>query len=231
MYYYKIKEELIIKYEVKLHIETLKKLRNEIIDRCSYITHKKYTTTQPPNKWDFEHIRNYNEQKVGIRQYNDFYSPSEDEYLVEYDYYEHPRLVSLINSLIKGNISVIDEIKYTDEEKIDKEKILLDEQKKLIQDLNMLDSEGINNQIRLLTENQEKISNCYKEKELNKNQISSNEYICKILSCIKFKEVSSISLEKVLEVQDFFNSIFIKKELNKTLKLEKRKRDNSEVIK
>lgn len=223
MYYYRVKDEVVKKYEVELHTETLKKLRNEIIEKCSYITHKKYTTTKTPNKWDYEHIRNYNENKIGEKDSNDFYSPFESEYLVEYDYYEHPKLISLIDALLKGNMSVIDEIKETKEEEIDKEKILLDEQRKIIEDLNKLDNDKINQQINLLTENQEKLSNCYEEKELNKNQVSANEYIYKTLSCIKFKEINSISLEKVLEVQEFFNSVSIKKELNKTLKLEKRK--------
>lgn len=231
MYYYRIKENNVIKYEVELHIETLKKLKNEIINKCSYITHKKYTTTKLPNKWDYEHIRNYNETKIGEKDSNDFYSSFEIEYLVEYDYYEHPKLVSLINALLKGKVSVIDEIKETKEEKIDKEKILLEEQRKIIEDLNKLDNDKINHQISLLTENQKKLSNCYEEKELNKNQVSANEYIYKTLSCIKFKEITSISLEKILEVQEFFNSVSINKELNKTLKLEKRKPNNIEVIK
>lgn len=225
MYYYKIKDGVIKKYEVELHIDALTNLKNEIIEKCSYITHKKYTTTTPPNKWDYEHIRNYKEQKIGVVEHNDFFALPENEYLVEYDYYEHPKLVSLINDLLKGNVSVIDEIKETKEEFVDKEKSLLDERKNIIEDLSNLENDKIDDQISLLVENKKKLNEYCFEKELNKNQVSTNEYIYKILSCIKIKQINTVSLKSVLEVKEFFNSASIEKELNKVLKLEKRKQN------
>ena len=59
-------------------------------------------------------------------------------------------------------------------------------------------------QIRLLNENQEKLLEYYKEKELNKNQVSSNKYKNKVLGCISLKEKETISCKIVLEVMNFF---------------------------
>jgi hypothetical protein len=110
MNYFRKEEYFIVKYQVMIDEEKLKKLRWEIIDKCSLITHKCYKTTHRPNEFDYAHIRNYKEKKVGVIEYNDFYSMPEDQYLVEYDYYEHPKLISLINLLLEGKVNVIDEI-------------------------------------------------------------------------------------------------------------------------
>jgi len=100
-----------VKYSVEIDIDKINELRMKLIDDCSVVRHMCYKTTMPPNKYDTEHIRNYSEKMVRWIEYNDLYSMDEMEYLVEYDYYEEPELVRLIDSLLKKDASVINEIK------------------------------------------------------------------------------------------------------------------------
>ena len=44
MYFFDLDETIIVKYEVKLNIDKLKKLKKEIINNCSMIEHKSYET-------------------------------------------------------------------------------------------------------------------------------------------------------------------------------------------
>jgi len=224
MYFYKIENDEIIKYQVCLDEETLKKLRSEIIERCSLIKHIKQVTVSLPNKYDYEHIRNYSEKFIRKVDKDDFYGTVYDEYLVEYDYYEHPLLVSLIDRLIKGETKVIGEIENYKIDNIDYEQILLEEQKEIINKLSDIDSKKISEQIELLNINQEKLLNYQNQKILNKSQISVNDYILSVLSCIKQTKIISIPLNYIINVQTFFqdiNNININNELNKVLKLNK----------
>ena len=224
MYYYKKQSREIIKYKVSLDEETLKKLRVEIILNCSIITHHHYKTTNTPNFFDWEHIQNYRETKVGIIEYNDFYSMPETEYLVDYNYYEHPLLVSYIDELLKGNTRMIGKIKTMNLQNIDEEELILKEQQKIIKKLNEIGTKDISEQLELLKENQKKLLEYKKQKELNKDQVSPNKYRNKVLNCINLEEIERISLKTVLEIQKFFTSgseLTIEDGLNKLLKLTK----------
>ena len=53
MYYYKVDNDYIIKYDVKLDEENLKLLRLEIIERCSRIIHKHYYTIDTSISFDY----------------------------------------------------------------------------------------------------------------------------------------------------------------------------------
>ena len=66
MNYFRKEDHFIVKYQVMIDEEKLKKLRWEIIDKCSLITHKCYKTTHRPNEFDYAHIRNYKEKLVGV---------------------------------------------------------------------------------------------------------------------------------------------------------------------
>lgn len=224
MYYYKKKGKDIIKYEIKIDTEKLSKIRFQIINNCSHIEHIKNSVTDRmrPNEFDYEHIRNYNEKYIGRIEYNDFYSMPEDGYSVEYDYYNHPPLVKYIDNLLNGDTSAIEEIQKLKDDVVDKEQELLDEQQKIINKLNSMIEKNKQTQIYLLNENQEKLLEYYKEKELNKNQVPSTRYKRQVLNCIEFKEVEIISYKTVLEVMKFFINCSDKKmdsSLNKVLKL------------
>lgn len=222
MYYYKKEGINIIKYQIRLNEEILKKLKTEIILNCSTITHHHYKTTNTPNYFDWEHIQNYKQKKVGVIEYNDFYSQPEDEYLVDYDYLEHPPLVGYIDDLLKGNTSVIEKIEKMKDEILDKERIILVEQQTIIQKLSNTNNKNKQQLIDLLNESQKKLLEYYKEKELNKNQVPVSKYKNKILDCILMEEVEKIPLKNVLEVVNFLyesNNKTIENNLNKVLKL------------
>jgi len=224
MYYYKKKGKDIIKYEVKIDEESLSKIRFQIIQNCSHIEHIKNSVTDRmrPNEFDYEHIRNYKEKYIGRIEYNDFYSMPEDGYEVEYDYYNHPPLVSYIDNLLNGDTSAIEQIEKFKDETIDKEKEILDEQQEIIKKLNNMEEKNKQNQIYLLNKNQEKLLEYYKEKELNKNQVPASRYKRKVLNCITLEELEIIPYKTVLEVMRFLASCSDKKMecgLNKVLKL------------
>lgn len=224
MYYYKKKGKDIIKYQITLDEELLKKLRFEIIEKCSHIIHinNRVTDSMKPFEWDFEHIRNYKEKLIGRIEYNDFYSMPEDEYLVDYDYYEHPSLVTYIDDLLKGDTSSIEKIQKMIDETVDKEKILLEEQQAIIKSLNDINEKDKSKPIKLLNENQEKLLEYYKEKKLNKNQIPASKYKKKVLNCISMEEIEIIPYKAVLEVIKFLcegNNKTMENDLNKVLKL------------
>lgn len=229
MYYFKKEEHFIVKYSVMIDEEKLKKLRWEVIDKCSLIAHKCYKTTHRPNEFDYAHIRNYKEKKVGVIEYNDFYSMPEDQYLVEYDYYEHSPLVSLIDSLLEGNISVIEQIEKLQESniqtQIQKEELeLVKQQNEIINNLNSVGIDDRNKYIEMLNISQKKLNDFQKKKELNKNQIPEIIYCSKILECIKLTKIGIIELIKVLQLQRFFSESAEKNcdiETNKMLKMSK----------
>ena len=227
MYYYKKEGKNIIKYDVIIDKEKLTKLRYEIIERCSHIKHVKDIETRGmvsfrTNKTILDHIRNYSEKYVGIREYNDFYSIPEDEYLVEYDYYKHPHLIQLIDDLLNGNTNSIEKITKYKEEIEDHEKDILEEQQEILKKLNSMTEINKQKQIDLLNKNQEKLLEYCKEKELNKNQVSSNEYKNRVLSCITLNQKEIISYKMVLKVMKFLidsNNKTTENDLNKVLKL------------
>ena len=222
MYYYKKENDEIVKYQIILDEESLKRLRSEIIEKCSLITHKYYKTTNTPNEFDYEHIRNYKEKKVGVIEYNDFYCTTEDEYLVDYYYYEHPKLVNQIEELLSGKTKIINELKNPNIECVNQEELILKEQQKIIKKLN--NCKNISKQIELLTKNQEKLLEYKKQKELNKNQVPVDSYYKKVLDCITMKKVNSISMNLVNEYINFFISVSsnnIDENVNKVLEKKK----------
>ena len=148
MYYYKIDNDDIIKYDVKLDEEKLKLLRLEIIDSCSHIIHKHYYTTDTSISFDYLRVRNYKERFHRTIEYNDFYSSDEDEYEVEYDYYEFDELVNYIDLLLYGDVSSIDLIINLKDKTIEKEEILLEKQSKIINKLYNIDNNNIKNELR-----------------------------------------------------------------------------------
>ena len=226
MYYYKIKDGYVIQYFVSLDLDRLKNLRTDIIENCSTIKHMHYKTAKRPNQYDAEHIRNYRERFIRVIQYNDLCSNDEDEYEVEYDLLVHHEMVSYIDSLIGGNTSFISKIEDKQDNNDDEEKILWEENKKLIQNIIHGTQDEIQFNVNLLNQNIEKLSQYSREKELNKYQSPIVIYQKQVLECIHLKEVSKISLNTVLEIQDFldqYHECTAEDELNKVLTLEKRK--------
>ena len=209
MYYFCVKknefsnEAFITKYEVSLDIKRLKELKLEIIDLFSKITHQCYKTTKRPNQYDYEHIRNYKEEFIRVVEYHDLYVLPEDEYLVEYDYYEHHELVFLIDSLIRGETSSIDKIKNLMISSLDEETPLLEAKERVIKEMIRLSKTDISKQIEELVDIQRKLTDIRVNHKNDKN-ISILDYRDKVLDCVTLHLDSFIPLNDVLKVQDFF---------------------------
>lgn len=175
--------------------------------------------------FDYIHIRNYNEKKVGVIEYDDFYyTRIEDEYEVDYDYYEDPILIRYIDLLIQGDTKVIEQIKNFEIKENNKEEILLKKEQKILKSINDLSNKNKQNKISDLKQIQEKLLKYEEEKELNKNPVSPELYKDKVLDCINYKEIDKLQIDVVLNVQNFLSCCSektIDSKLNKILKLNK----------
>ena len=224
MYFFKQEKDYIVKYEITLNNEELESLKLEIINKCSYITHKHYKITETLNYFDYMHIRNYNEKYLGRFESNDFYEPFKSCYEVDYDYYEEPIIVKYIDNLIKGDTNAIEQIKNFKIKEKNKEEILLKKEQKILKSINNLSTKNISNKISDLKQIQEELLKYKEEKELNKNQVSPELYKDKLLGCINYKEIDKLPIDVVLNVQKFLSYCSektIDSKLNKILKMNK----------
>lgn len=207
MYYYKVEKDIVRKFEIEFNLKEMKKLRGEIIERCSYITHKCEETSKLIGEYlKDEHIRLIHYEKLGSYTIEDFYGDFEYvQYKAEYLYYTFPKLVDLIDKLINGDTKVISEIFNPNfDEPINKQDMILEEQKKIIESLNKKNKGNIKKELEKLNEIEQKLEECKKEQELNKNRIPVNEYYLKVQSLIKFKDICTIKQQDLLNIFEFF---------------------------
>ena len=215
-------KDKVLKYEVTIDKELLSKLKYEIIEKCSIITHKDYQDTYLPKMYgidDYLKYRNYSEVKIGVREYNDFYSMPEDLYRIKYDEYKFPYLVELLDKLLEDKIEVLKEIYIVNSKKeitsIDEK---INRQKDLIQSI---DDSEYDKKINEL----EKLKELILQKELNKNQVNVLKYYNKVKKLITFKLIDSITYEEVKRVSNFYNSgVDVKQmdEIKKYIKINRR---------
>lgn len=212
LYYYDIRDKYVKKYEVEINKENLKTLRKNIIDDCSIINYEEYKTTKEPDLFD-EHIRNYRSKKIGKITYNDFLSQDEDEYLVSYNYYNFSVLVSIIDSLLNDNTSIISILNDPDllTKSIDDEKIKSDI--KLKEEIKILIDKGLYDEIDILVQN--KIAD-----EILKNQerlILEKKYLNLIKQSINLYFREKISLKELENIKYFFKDIDTKNNTSSNL--------------
>ena len=215
MYYFKKEDNYMIKYDVKIDEKRLNELKLEIIEKCSHIIHKHYYTTKKSIDFDYLRVRNYKEKFHRVISYNDFYSEDEDEYEVEYDYYEFDKLVNYIDMILYGDYNAIESIYSLEDDNVDKENSLLKKQRKIISKLYNNNFNEMNEKIEELYSIQKELEELKKENELNKNQISSINYKEKVLKCITLNEIDKINIEDINKVNAFFNNEKIIKKILK----------------
>lgn len=97
MLYFKKKGDLIEKYQVSFDEKEIERLKNEIINNCSFIKHKEFKSDYSPRFTDESLIRNLQSTYVGEKEY---FEETRDVYLYSYDEYIPPYLVELINRLL-----------------------------------------------------------------------------------------------------------------------------------
>lgn len=209
MHYYDIEDFGIVKYEVELNINKLNLLKNQIINDCSEIVHKSYETTNISKYLECPYIKNYLVQKTGKRDKN-----NDNVYLVSYDLYNVPYLFALINELLNGNTSVINEIKNYKECFFVGDLEISDTYNNLLNELNSIEDikiygaeENIEDKIKrknLLKQLEELLTNHETKKRISYDTEKLNKYRFLVLNCINLKLINKISLEKIIEVRSFF---------------------------
>lgn len=220
MYFYDLEDITIVKYEVKINISELKKLKKEIIKNCSRIVHKSYETTQFPNVF-LNNIKNYNSQNTGRKDEN-----NNDIYLVSYDLYIYPYLVTLINELLLNNMSVINELQEYQEIYSIEQMDINGEYKKLLDKINSKEDikivgtneseEDRKKRKQLLKEMEKLLTNFENQNSINSKSTEIDKYRLKVLNCIDLKKIGNLSLKTFIEIQDFFTDS-TEKVLNKNL--------------
>lgn len=122
MTYYEIENEEVVKYEVTLNRDELEKIRQEVTQTCTEVTHVVKNSAVDPVPIEGQTIRNLQKDflfslKLGPTLERDIYE-------ICYDSYMEPRLVFLINCLLEENLSVVPEIKQFSQKSKKKEKKL-----------------------------------------------------------------------------------------------------------
>ncbi len=186
------------KYEVIVDKEELEKLKYKIINEYSIIEHieKDDTLTCNISVDDFLRRRNFREKKIGIREYNDFYSMPETLYHYSYDYYHFPYLIDLIDKILEDKndyLSDVYSINYN------KELVPLNKRvEKLNNEIDSLDNSDYKKMDKL-----SELKKILEQIQLNKNQKNVYKAYDLVRKYIKFKLIDSIDKKQVKNVISF----------------------------
>lgn len=195
MIYYKQNNECIEKYNITFDEEKLSRLKEVIIKECSFIEHKVVTSEYGAGYKYESLVKNLSYKKVGEHEY---WEETRDIYRYTYDEYIPPRLVFLIDSLLKEYPSSIDEIfNYNINEDISFDQRV----KKATEEFNKIDINSIYEKKEKLKE----IDNLLKAKELNKDQKSIEPYYQELISLIHFELVDKLLVNDIYKVETFFD--------------------------
>ena len=204
MFYFKVANDVVEKYQVSFNKEEIEKLKKEIIRNCSNIVHREYYNESMPHFIDKSLIFNFHSIYIGEKEY---FEETKDIYLFTFDEYEVPYLVKLIARLLKEDSSVLEEILNYKEE----EKVAIDEK------INFVNQEYLKeSNIFKRKEKLKELESLLNEKDLNKNQQSTYLYYAKLLSFLNFELVDTLSLKDIKRVEDFYTNRA--KNLSKALK-------------
>lgn len=200
MYYYVENNDKIEKYEIEFDKEKLKKLKIEIINKCSEITHKEYNNTIEPNYFDYLKIRNYQSKQIGTVEGRD-YAPDKTLYHISYDEYIFPYLVTLIDRLLKNDIEALNEIFNPS---IEKEKISFTQRiENLSKEIDEINNFDTNKKITKLQELQKLIET----QKLNSSQLPVSLYYTKVQELITFKYINSMKITEIEKTESFLGVI------------------------
>lgn len=218
MFYYNTDGEYIFRYKVEIDLEKIKQLREEIISKCSVVEHRNYESINVPKTEDFKYIKNYKQTKIGEKPAIDIYSEDQDIYSFDYDYYNYPVLVLLIDKLLLGDTTVIDDIKNPKEFDVEDIDFVISEYKNMIKELN--EENDIFITVNKLNSKLKRLETYKQNKPLNKDRISVKKYYPKVFECIKLQLDYKIKLDLYLEMQNKIE-ILGDDNLKKVLKLNK----------
>ena len=220
MYYFKQNGEKIEKYQINFNKEEIEKLKLEIINNCSFIKHVEYTSDYSPKFKDISLKKKFKSKYVGKKEY---FEEAREIYSYSYDEYNPPYLVELINRLLNGDITSIDNIlNYY----IISNELSIDDKIKIVnQELIGIAPENINAKKEKLQE----LENLLETKKLNQHRQSIVPFYKQLISLINFDLVDSLSISEIKKVEDFlgissleFDKIFDNSKVNETAKILKK---------
>ena len=185
-------EKYLITYD-KLELIQLKK---ELIEKCSTIYHQTAALTFSPLEYHFINGENRNVVELDEKSIpsKNIYFPEVHQY--SYDFYEYPKLVTIIDNILNGNIQSLLYAKF--EEKVDYEKLIA------------YKNEKINN---LVTDNTQERNQMLKEldkliilADYNKNQRGTLYYKERFEKIFAKELVDTIKVTDVKHTLEFFNA-------------------------
>ena len=192
MVYLKRNNDVVEKYKVDFDKERIEKLKNEIVNKCSFIEHKEYESDSYISI-DVNTVKNFMCNLIGKKEY---FEEVRDVYFYQYDEYNPPYLVELINRLLKDDSSAIEKILNYD---ISHELSIDDKIALVNKEFIKIDSKDITKRKEKLKE----IERLLKVQELNKDQQSIEFYYDQLIGLINFDLIDSISISKISRVESF----------------------------
>lgn len=204
MYYIEDQDPILVKNEVLLDQDALRKLYQEITLKFGQYVHKSYDGSLGPYgvtkhiDADYQYIKNYSETKKedgsGLTHY-------------EYDEFMAPELTKCIMRLIEGDATAIDEIKkgptaaQTPRRDGGQQRQLHKELQEL---LNSSPGDMDQEKFKQLTEEIQRFYQGEQDEELLKDL---QEYYQKVLACVKFKPVMTLYKDKLNEFRRIYNDV------------------------
>lgn len=193
MIYFRRNGEVIEKYQVDFDKEEIEKLKEEIINNCSFIEHEEYDSDYSPHFTD-EIIRNYRSTRTG--KVKEYFEETRGIYHYSYDIYKPPYLVKLINQLFDGNSKAIDEILNYD---ISPKSSIDDRINIVNQEFIKMDPEDIRKRKAKLKE----LEDLLNAKNLNKNQQNIDAYYNQLIGLIKFNLIDTLQISELSRIESF----------------------------
>ena len=214
MIYFKRNEENIEKYNVTFDKDKIKELRTEIIEKCSFIKHYEFESDYGPRFTKNDIIKNF--RRSNTDKVVEYFEETRDVDLYSYDKYIPPQLIDLIDQLLDGYTKAINKIlKY----EVSVKPTLDDKINEVNQDIINMVPENISQR----KEKIEELEKLLKEKELNQNQKSIDEYYEKLLSLIKIDLIDTLPISELEKIESFLGTELFTRENIKEKKLIKTK--------
>ena len=195
MIYFRKNDDVIEKYQVNFDKEKIKKLKQEIINNCSFITHIEYEGDYAPILSN-EIVRNFTYTPTGKER--EYFEETRDIYHYSYDRYEPPYLVALINQLLllNDNSKVIDQILNYE---IASKSTIDDKIELAYKEFKEIDPENATKKAEKLKE----LENLLKAKKLNINQQNIDLYYNQLIELIKFNLIDSLPINELNKIESF----------------------------
>ena len=193
MLYFRKNDDVIEKYQVNFDKEKIEKLKQEIINNCSFITHIEFESDYTP-RLSNEIIRNFKYTPTGKER--EYFEETRKIYHYSYDRYEPPYLVTLINQLLNDNSKVIDQILNYE---IPSKSTIDDSIDSAYKEFKEINPENVTKRAEKLKE----LEDLLKAKKLNINQQNIDLYYKELMELIKFNLIDSLTLSELNKIESF----------------------------